>query len=43
MEHTPVKGHILHPNPNMTAENKPQLLALLHKGFHTELKHMLLE
>lgn len=40
---TPVEGHILHPHPNMTAENKPQLLALLHKGFQTELKHRLLE
>lgn len=43
-QHTPVEGHILHPHPHMTAGNKPQqLLALLHKGFQTELKHILLD
>lgn len=42
-QHIPVEGYILHPHPNMTAENKPQLLAPLHKSFQTELKHMLLE
>lgn len=41
---TLLQGHILHPHSNVTAENKPQqLLALLHKGFETELKHTLLE
>lgn len=42
-QHTPVEGRILHPHPNMTAENKPQFIALFHKGFQTELKHRLLE